>query len=62
VTSPPESCKRYEVARTRLAQDYRFINWLLLRFHVYMEQGDKLSMKFPHFSVNGKGTVAINNA
>jgi len=27
-----------------------------------MEQEGKLSMKFPHFSVNCKGTVAINNA
>jgi len=27
-----------------------------------MEQADKLNMKFPHFLVNGKGTVASNNA
>ena len=27
-----------------------------------MEQGDKLNIKFPHFSVNGKGNVAINNS
>jgi hypothetical protein len=62
VIRPPESCKQYEFPRTRLAQDYRFINWLLLKVHVYMEQGDKLNMKVPRFLVNGKGTVAINNA
>jgi hypothetical protein len=27
-----------------------------------MEQGNKLNMKLPYFSVNDKGTVAINNA
>jgi hypothetical protein len=26
-----------------------------------MEQGEKLNIKFPHFSVNGKGNV-INNS
>jgi hypothetical protein len=44
-----------------LAYDYKFINYSLLKVYMYMEQGDKLNMKSPHFSATEKGNV-VNNS